>query len=95
METIKPTYNLKKMFSNIMQCDLFIAGSTGPLHVAAAMNKKTVGFYPSKKSSTAIRWETVNSNNLKLFFTDEGGGASNLTINIPNTAEVIFKKLLS
>jgi hypothetical protein len=55
----------------------------------------TVGFYPSKKSSTAIRWETVNSNNLKLFFTDEGGGASNLTINIPNTAEVIFKKLLS
>jgi hypothetical protein len=59
------------------------------------MNKKTVGFYPSKKSSTAIRWETVNSDNMKLFFTDTGGDDSNLTINIPKTAEVIFKKLLS
>jgi ADP-heptose:LPS heptosyltransferase len=78
-----------------MQCDLFIAGSTGPLHVAAAMNKKTVGFYPSKKSSTAIRWETVNNDNMKLFFTDTGGDDSNLTVNIPKTAEVIFKKLLS
>jgi ADP-heptose:LPS heptosyltransferase len=76
-------------------CDLFIAGSTGPLHVAAAMNKMTVGFYPSKKSSTAIRWETMNSDNLKLFFTDTGGDDSNLTINIPKTAEIIFKKLLS
>jgi ADP-heptose:LPS heptosyltransferase len=95
METIKPTNNLKKMFSNIMQCDLFIAGSTGPLHVAAAMNKKTVGFYPFKKSSTALRWETINSDNQKLFFTDTGESDSNLTINIPKTAEVIFKRLLS
>jgi len=95
METIKPTNNLKKMFNNIMQCDLFIAGSTGPLHVAAAMNKMTVGFYPSKKSSTAIRWDTMNSDNLKLFFTDTGGDDSNLTINIPKTAEIIFRKLLS
>jgi ADP-heptose:LPS heptosyltransferase len=95
IETIKPTNNLKKMFNNIMQCDLFIAGSTGPLHVAAAMNKMTVGFYPSKKSSTAIRWETMNSDNLKLFFTDTGGDDSNLTINIPKAAEIIYKKLLS
>jgi ADP-heptose:LPS heptosyltransferase len=95
LTTIKPTNNLKEMFNNIMQCDLFIAGSTGPLHVAAAMNKKTVGFYPSKKSSTAIRWETVNNDNMKLFFTDTGGDDSNLTVNIPKTAEVIFKKLLS
>jgi len=95
METIKPTNNLKKMFNNIMQCDLFIAGSTGPLHVAAEMNKMTVGFYPSKKSSTAIRWDTMNSDNLKLFFTDTGGDDSNLTINIPKTAEIIFRKLLS
>ena len=95
METIKPTNNLKKMFSNIMQCDLFIAGSTGPLHVAAAMNKKTVGFYPFKKSSTALRWETMNSDNQKLFFTDTGESDSNLTINISKTAEVIFKRLLS
>ena len=95
MQTIKPTNNLKKMFSNIMQCDLFIAGSTGPLHVAAAMNKKTVGFYPSKRSSTALRWETMNNESLKLFFTDTGKDNSSLTINITETAKAIFKKLLS
>jgi hypothetical protein len=37
------------------------------------MNKKTVGFYPFKKSSTALRWETMNHDNQKLFFTDTGG----------------------
>ena len=51
IETIHPTDNLLQMFHNINQCDIFIAGSTGPLHVAAALNKKTVGFYPSKLSS--------------------------------------------
>ena len=95
METIKPTNNMKKMFNNIMQCDLFIAGSTGPLHIAAAMNKKTVGFYPSKKSSTPVRWDTMNNESLKLFFTDIGKDNSSLTVNITETAEVIFKKLLS
>ena len=95
METIKPTNNMKKMFNNIMQCDLFIAGSTGPLHIAAAMNKKTVGFYPSKKSSTPVRWDTMNNESLKLFFTDTGKDNSSLTVNITETAEVIFKKLLS
>ena len=60
IRTISPTKNLSTMFNNINQCDLFIAGSTGPLHVAAALNKKTVGFYPTKISSTLLRWDTIN-----------------------------------
>lgn len=95
IQTIKPTNNLREMFNNIKQCDLFIAGSTGPLHVAAAMNKKTVGFYPSKKSSTALRWDTMNNHDRKLFFTDTGRDKYNLTINISETAKVIFEKLLN
>jgi ADP-heptose:LPS heptosyltransferase len=95
IQTIKPTDNLREMFINIMQCDLFIAGSTGPLHVAAAMNKKTVGIYPCKKSSTALRWETMNDDNLKLFFTDTGEDDSYLTIDIKQTAQEIAKKLLN
>ena len=58
MDIIKPTDQLIQMFSNINECDLFISGSTGPLHVAGSLNKKTVGFYPSKKSSTSLRWRT-------------------------------------
>ena len=51
IHTIQPTSDLVQMFSNINKCDLFIAGSTGPLHVAATLNKKTVVFYHSKTSS--------------------------------------------
>ena len=44
------------MLNNISLCDIFMAGSTGPLHIAGALNKKTIGFYPRKKSSTSLRF---------------------------------------
>jgi len=37
----------------------------------------------------------MNNESLKLFFTDTGKDNSSLTVNITETAEVIFKKLLS
>ncbi|GLT20416.1 ADP-heptose--LPS heptosyltransferase II [Vibrio zhanjiangensis] len=41
--------------------DLFVAGSTGPLHIAAAIDVPTVGFFPSKRSATPLRWKPINS----------------------------------
>ena len=67
---IQPTNDLSKMIHNINVSDVFISGSTGPLHVAGALNKKTIAFYPNKKSSTSLRWETINSFNKRLSFTD-------------------------
>ena len=46
-------------FINI--CDLFISGSTGPLHIAGALDVPTVAFYPARRSATALRWQTLNS----------------------------------
>ncbi len=46
---------------SIATADLFIAGSTGPLHIAGAMNVPTIGFYPKKRSSTPLRWKTLNT----------------------------------
>jgi ADP-heptose:LPS heptosyltransferase len=40
--------------------DLFIAGSTGPLHVAGCLDVPTVGFFPAKRSSTPLRWRPCN-----------------------------------
>ena len=40
---------------------LMMAGSTGPLHIAGALDVPTVGFYPAKRSSTPLRWRTINS----------------------------------
>ncbi|CAH0534684.1 ADP-heptose--LPS heptosyltransferase 2 [Vibrio stylophorae] len=48
---------------------LFVAGSTGPLHMAAALNVPTVGFFPSKRSSTPLRWRPLNTTERHLAFT--------------------------
>ncbi len=97
ISTINPTSSLKEMFLNISKCDLFIAGSTGPLHVAASMNKKTVGFYPSKTSSSSLRWDTINDDSIKLCFSDsdDNKDLENINIDIERTAKSIYEKLLS
>lgn len=47
---------------------LFISGSTGPLHIAGALDIRTAGFYTERTSATALRWRTLNSNNRRLHF---------------------------
>jgi ADP-heptose:LPS heptosyltransferase len=70
IKIITPTTQPEEMLYNINNCDIFIAGSTGPLHIAGALDKKTIAFYPNKKSSTKLRWQTINSFNNRLEFTD-------------------------
>lgn len=41
--------------------DAFVAGSTGTLHLAGALDVPTAGFYPRRRSSTPLRWQTLNS----------------------------------
>ena len=82
------------MCSNINQCDIFIAGSTGPLHVAGALNKKTVGLYPSKISSTSLRWKTINNDDKSLSFENSGDDSDYLKIDINSVASIIFEKLI-
>lgn len=52
--------------------DLFISGSTGPLHLAAALDRPTAAFYPRRRSSTPLRWQTVNHEDRRLAFTPPG-----------------------
>ena len=82
------------MIFNISCCDVFIAGSTGPLHIAGALNKKTVGFYPSKKSSTSLRWQTINNFHKRLSITDTDKNRKNITIDIKKTL-LDIQKLIS
>ncbi|PRY71174.1 ADP-heptose:LPS heptosyltransferase [Halomonas ventosae] len=48
--------------------DLFIAGSTGPLHIAGCLDRPTAGFYPSRRSATPLRWQTCNAEAHRLDF---------------------------
>lgn len=59
---------------------LFLAGSTGPLHIAGALDVPTVGFFPRRRSSTPLRWMPLNSEGRHLAFCPpEGGGADGET----------------
>lgn len=56
-------------FTRSVACaDVFIAGSTGPLHIAATLDVPTIGFFPSKRSATPLRWKPINSEGRHLAF---------------------------
>lgn len=70
-------------FARSIACaDLFIAGSTGPLHIAGALNKAIVGFYPSRLSAIPRRWRPINDPEKFLAFTPPSGRQTekNLTL---------------
>jgi ADP-heptose:LPS heptosyltransferase len=51
--------------------ELFIGGSTGPLHIAGALDVPTAAFYVRLRTSSALRWQTVNSPGRRLAFSPE------------------------
>lgn len=56
-------------FTQAIACArIFIAGSTGPLHIAAALDVPTIGFFPAKRSATPLRWQPINSEGRHLAF---------------------------
>lgn len=66
----------------ILLSDLFISGSTGPLHIAGALNVRTATFYPSRRSATALRWQTINDDSRRLAITAENNDMSSIDTHI-------------
>ncbi len=54
--------DLSEFISFIHLSDALIANSTGPLHIASALGKKTIGLYPPLKSMTPTRWAPIGIN---------------------------------
>ncbi len=52
---------LSELFSFIQAADALIACSTGPLHMAAALNKIAIGIYPSHRPMHAGRWAPLGT----------------------------------
>jgi len=57
----RSTKGLINFAKHIQLCSLFISGSTGPLHIAGALNIPTAAFYQRLRSATPLRWQTLNS----------------------------------
>ena len=62
------TEGLDNFSKHIAFADLFISGSTGPLHIAGALNVPTAAFYTRRRSATQLRWRTLNTPDRRLAF---------------------------
>ena len=62
------TEGLSRFVDHISLANLFIGGSTGPLHIAGALDVPTAAFYVRLRTSSALRWQTVNSPERRLAF---------------------------
>ncbi len=51
--------NLRELMILIDSSSLFISNSTGPIHIAGALKKKIIGFYPNTIPMTAARWRPL------------------------------------
>lgn len=63
-------FSLSEMISVINRSYLLIANSTGPIHIAAALGKQVIGFYPKVITCSEERWGPY-TNNKVIFKPDE------------------------
>jgi len=60
--------SLKEFIEFIYHCDALVAASTGPLHIAAALNKKSIGLFTSKRPMHPGRWAPIGKHAIALVF---------------------------
>lgn len=51
--------SLQQFIAFINRCDALIAASTGPLHIAAALNKKAIGLFAPMRPIHPERWKPI------------------------------------
>ncbi|MDI5987428.1 glycosyltransferase family 9 protein [Halomonas sp. M4R5S39] len=80
---------------SLTAADLFIAGSTGPLHIAGCLDRPTAGFYPARRSATPLRWQTCNAPAHRLAFSPPDGASETdmSSIDLMAAAERIVQRL--
>lgn len=81
---------------HIQFADVFIAGSTGPLHIAGALDTPTAGFFTHRRSATSLRWQTLNSPDNRLVFSpDENAEQEDMSaVDLTIAANEISEKFL-
>ena len=54
--------DLNEFVSFIQLCDVLVAASTGPLHIAAALGKKAIGLFAPMRPIHPGRWAPIGKN---------------------------------
>ncbi|MCX7610199.1 MAG: hypothetical protein N2043_01250, partial [Ignavibacterium sp.] len=63
--------DLRMMIKVISQADVFLASSTGPLHLADALNKKCIGIFCRRKVSSAKHHGVINEHSINIEVSEE------------------------
>ncbi len=58
--------SLSELKTLISKSKLFISNSTGPIHIAGALNKNIIGFYPHHLPASKTRWQPLSKNSVIL-----------------------------
>ncbi|TRZ63910.1 lipopolysaccharide heptosyltransferase family protein [bacterium] len=79
--------NLRELMIFIDNSSLFISNSTGPLHIAGALNKKIIAFYPNSAPMNKTRWKPLSNDT--LIFTPPNESDDMDLINIDEVCEAM------
>ena len=83
----RPLDDLGDFARSLVAADLFMAGSTGPLHLAGLHDVPTVGFYAGRRSRPDIRWQTLTQAGKRLSFTPPIGRRTGRNMALIDTGE--------
>jgi len=77
--------SLRELLILIDKSSLFISNSTGPIHIAGALNKNIIGFYPNSAPMNAARWRPL-SDNIKVISPESGDDMASIDNKVINSA---------
>ncbi len=87
--------SLEELMALIAACDTLVAASTGPLHIASAMNKKAVGLYSERRPIHPDRWKPIGAKASYLSKSREGASDKELDDLIKQiTPEEVLQKII-
>lgn len=61
----------------INRCDVYLGASTGPTHMAGALQKRIVAIYPAKATQSTIRWGVFGNSRVRYLIPDRNNKKEN------------------
>jgi heptosyltransferase III len=74
------TLNLRELMILIDNSKVFISNSTGPIHIAGALNKNIIGFYPNQVPMNETRWRPLSENAVILKPVETAGNMDEINV---------------
>jgi heptosyltransferase III len=72
--------NLRELMILIDNSKLFVSNSTGPIHIAGALNKNIIGFYPNQVPMNETRWKPLSDNAVILKPEETAGNMDEINV---------------